>query len=140
MRTRTLLLLAIGCGLAVLVAGMFLLLKLDHQRPATILAVGDTGRAGDAVVQVVGAKEANDSMVVTVRLSGVDDANGTASFTLVVPGTLLSPVHGATDECTALTVQPTTCTLSFATGQAPAGSRMLLFSRAAEKVRWNLVS
>ena len=79
-------------------------------------------------------------MVVTVRLSGVDDPSGTKPFTLVVPGKLLSPVHGATDECTALTVQPTTCSLTFATGQAQPGSRMLLFARAAEKVRWNLVA
>jgi hypothetical protein len=139
MRTRTLLLLAIGCGLAVLVAGMFLLLKLDHQKPATILGVGETGRAGDAVVQVVSVAGGVDSMVVTVTLSGVDDPHGTKGFTLVVPGLLLAPVYGASDECVALTERPTTCTLTFATGQAKPGSRMLLFSRAAEKVRWNLV-
>jgi hypothetical protein len=140
MRTRTLLLLAIGCGLAVLVAGMFLLLKLDHQQPATILGVGDTGRAGDAVVKVMKAAETTGSMVVTVQVSGVGDPNGTKPFTLVVPGLLLSPVHGAADECTALFVQPVTCTLTFDTAQAKPGSRMLLFSRAAEKVRWNLVA
>ena len=79
-------------------------------------------------------------MVVTVQVSGVVDPNGTKPFTLVVPGLLLSPVHGASDECMALSVQPVTCTLTFDTAQAKPGSRMLLFSRAAEKVRWNLVA
>jgi hypothetical protein len=37
-------------------------------------------------------------------------------------------------------VQPVTCTLTFDTAQAKPGSRMLLFARAAEKVRWNLVA
>ena len=45
MRTRTLLLLAVTCGLAILVAGTVQLLRLAGQETETILAVGDAGTA-----------------------------------------------------------------------------------------------
>ena len=53
MKTRTLLLLSVGCGLAILVAGMVLVLQLAGQpAPAAPLAIGATGQAGDLVVTV----------------------------------------------------------------------------------------
>jgi hypothetical protein len=138
MRTRTLLLLAIGCGIAILVAGMFLLLKLDRQTAVTLLAEGDTGRAGDAVVRLQDASIVGTSMVANVTLSGVDDPAGIDGFALVVKGSVLRPSGQAADACAQFTVAPTNCTLTFP-GVVPEGDHVLLFSRAAEKVRWKLV-
>ena len=50
MKTRTLLLLAVTCGIAILVAGMFVLLRLDHQTTAAPLGIGQQGVAGDALL------------------------------------------------------------------------------------------
>ena len=74
MRTRTLLLLAVSCGLAILLAGGIQLWRLANQEPPTpSLEVGGTGMAGDAIVTVTKATDAGDAFVVTVTLAGVDD-------------------------------------------------------------------
>ena len=139
MRTRTLLLLAVTCGLAILVAGTVQLLRLAGQETAKILAVGDTGTAGDAKVLVQRFDEADGVATVTVTLSGVDDPKGLEGFTLVVPEATVQPNQRGGKACTGFTVAPVTCTLTFGTADVKAGDRLLVFHRAAETARWKLV-
>jgi hypothetical protein len=139
MRTRTLLLLAVTCGLAILVAGTVQLLRLAGQETATLLAVGDAGRAGDATVLVEQFEEVDGVATVTVTLSGVDDPNGLEGFTLVGPEATMSPNQRGDDACTGFTVAPVTCTLTFGTAEVQGGDRLLVFQRAAEIARWKLV-
>jgi hypothetical protein len=138
MRTRTLLLLAVTCGLAILLAGGFQLLRLSNQTAASALAVGATGSAGDATVKVVDFHEADGVAVVTVTLSGVDDASGLAGFRLQTVDELLVPNQHDARACTGFTVAPTTCTLAFGTSGAKGVSRQLVFRRAEQQVRWRL--
>ncbi|MEQ1702281.1 MAG: hypothetical protein ABMA25_19390 [Ilumatobacteraceae bacterium] len=141
MRTRTLLLLAVTCGLAILLAGGIQLLRLSNQKPqAALLVVGGTGKAGDAVVTVVDADTVGGAFVVTLDLSGVDDADGLDGFTLVGVGNVVKPLppEGA-DACTGFTVEHVECTLTFPDDGFANEDRQLLFERAEDRVRWKLV-
>jgi hypothetical protein len=139
MRTRTLLLLAVTCGLAILVAGTIQLLRLVGQEAATILEVGDPGRAGDAVVVVTDFSERDEVAVVTVRLSGVDDPRGLEGFALAGVSKVSVPLPGeGAQACREFTVAEAECTLSFSTEGFEGRSRQLLFRRAEEQVRWKL--
>jgi hypothetical protein len=136
-RTRTLLLLAVGCGLLILLAGAVLLVQLSGQdEVAGPLALGQTGRAGDAVVTVEDAVDDGSALTVTVRLGGVDDPAGLDGFRLIVAGTAVAPAADGT--CTTLTVAEQRCTLVFATGSFDARSAVLVFRRAEQQVRWAL--
>lgn len=138
MKTRTLLLLAVGCGLAILAAGVVFLLQLAGESDPELLGVGDTAKVGDLVVGVVAYDESATAAVVTVRLAGVDDADGVDSFHLVVPEHRLSPSGSAADACEELTVAEQTCTLTFALDDVAGGSRVLLAERGDDTARWEL--
>ena len=141
MRTRTLLLLAVTCGLAILLAGGIQLLRLANQEPPALpLAIGGTGSAGDAVVTVVAATTVDNTFVVTLDLSGVDDTDGLDGFTLVGVDTVVKPLPAvAPDACTGFTVAHVQCTLTFPDIGFPTADRQLLFERAEDRVRWKLV-
>ena len=140
MRTRTLLLLAVGCGLVILLAGGIQLLRIANQdEPAAALVIGDTGRAGDAIVVLRGFSEPDDLILVEVTLWGVDDPDGLAGFGLVAPG-VRAEVLLVESSCGGFTVAESTCTLAFSTEGMKGDSRQLVFSRAEETVRWVLKS
>ncbi len=141
MKTRTLLLLAVGCGLAILLAGGVQLLRLSNQHADPPLALGDTATAGDARVMVQSFEESDGMAVVTVTLSGVDDPRGVDGLTLVTPSAPLAVADGSSggDACTGFTVAAVTCTLTFDTSNVTGKSRQLLFQRAEQKARWKLV-
>jgi hypothetical protein len=136
MRTRTLLLLAIACGLVILLAGGIQLLRVGGQeQTATLLAAGQPGRAGDVTVELVSSSIANTNLVAVVRVGGIDDPQGLAGFTLVGPGKVL-PV--ASSDCDGITVDQADCSLTFATTGMQGTSRQLIFHRADQQLRWVL--
>jgi VCBS repeat-containing protein len=140
MRTRTLLLLAVTCGLLILVAGGIFFLRLANQQDSVKppLSVGDSGAAGDVTVTVESIDEADGQLTVTVVIGGIDDDDALDGFTLVgVP----NPVEAIAEDstCTAIAVAPTTCTVVFPTDAFTTEDRQLLFIRADERVRWILV-
>ena len=136
MRTRTLLLLSVACGLAILLAGGAQLLRITGGKPSTALGIGDEGRAGDAVVVVNGYEEGVATAIVTVELSGVDDADGLDGFSLRAPNTRVMPLESST--CTRFTVRPVTCTLVFPSTSLIATDRQLVFERGEGRALWNL--
>lgn len=136
MRTRTLLLLSVACGLAILLAGGAQLLRITGSEPSTALGIGDEGRAGDAVVVVTAYEEGATTAVVTVELSGVDDADGLDGFSLRAPNTLVLPLASST--CARFTVRPVTCTLVFPSTSLAATDRQLVFERGEGRALWNL--
>lgn len=136
MRTRTLLILAVTCGLAILIAGGLQLLRIANQdTPEPPLSIGDTAQLGDAVVTVESYEATGEAIVVTLTLSGVDDADGLDGFTLIAPGKAVSAEPSA---CLGFTVAPVTCVLTFPAVGLEGSDRQLLFQRAAEHVRWRL--
>ena len=136
MRTRTLLLLAIACGLVILLAGGIQLLRVGgQQQSAKLLATGETGKAGDVTVELVSSTIGDSSLVAVVRVGGIDDPEGLAGFTLVGPGKVL-PV--ASSDCSGITVDQVDCALTFATTGMQGTSRQLIFHRADQQLRWVL--
>ena len=138
MKTRTLLLLAVVCGMAILIAGSIALLRTAGQKNSrTLVAIGATGRAGDATVAVDRVDVQQDVVTVTVTLGGVDDADGLDGFTMVAAQST-RPVDGGT--CTGFTTTATQCTLTFDNADLDGSTRVLLFDRADDHLRWTLVA
>lgn len=138
MRTRTLLLLAIGCGLMILLAGGIQLLRLANQDSTPPLGVGDTGKAGDVTITVDEVQEADSRLIVSLVIGGIDDDDALEGFTLVgVP----APVSALADAgtCSAISLEPVSCTVVFPTDAFTTADRQLLFIRAEQQVRWILV-
>jgi hypothetical protein len=137
-RTRTLLLLAVACGLVILVAGVIQLLRIAEQDdvpPAR--AIGEAVEIGDLTVIVDGFTERAGRGVVALELGGVDDPEGTDDFRLVVPGASLPPLE---DGCAGTTVDRRVCSLTFDLSGTDGSGRVLLYRRGDERARWELVA
>jgi hypothetical protein len=140
-RTRTLLLLAVACGLVILVAGVVQLLRIAGQdEPAPAAQIGEPVRVGDLTVTVDSYSERDDRGVVELSLGGVEDPAGTADFRLVVPGASLSANGSGSDACAGTTVAQRACSLTFDLGGTEGSSRVLLYRRGDERARWILAS
>ena len=103
MKTRTLLLLSVGVGLMILLAGGVLLLQLANESAAVEPAeVGDVVRVGDVEVTVLGAAETATLFSVEVEVGGVDD--DLSGFSLATGDRRLQPVTADADgRCTEIT-------------------------------------
>ena len=136
MRTRTLLLLAIGCGLVILAAGVVQLLRIASQDdPPTAATVGTEVQIADMTVEVLEITEDDGTVAVGIAIGGVDDPDGSADFRLVVPGESLSSSGGS---CGATTVDVRRCVLEFDLEGTEGSSRVLLYRRGDERLRWEL--
>ena len=136
MRTRTLLLLAIACGLVILLAGGIQLLRVGGQeQTAKVLATGEPGKAGDVTVELVSSTVKGSALVAVVHIGGVDDPEGLGGFTLVAPGKVVAV---ASSTCAGVVVAGTDCSLTFDTAGMPGSSRQLIFHRADAQLRWVL--
>ena len=139
MRTRTLLLLAVVTGLAILVAGVVQLLRVANQEdPPRALAIGEPALVGDMEVVVEGVSERAGRVLVDIEIGGVDDPDGAAAFRLVVPGGARSADPTAGNRCGPTTARVEPCTLAFDLGDDAGSSRVLLYQRGDERVRWVL--
>ncbi|MET0326195.1 MAG: hypothetical protein ABW219_13290 [Ilumatobacteraceae bacterium] len=139
MKTRTLLLLAIGCGFVILAAGVVQLLRIAGQDdPPTAAVVGQAVVVGDMTITVDGFTEDGASAVVPIEIGGVDDDDGADAFRLVVPGAALRADPGGAGACGATTVEVAPCELTFDLGSAEGSTRVLLYRRGDQQVRWDL--
>jgi hypothetical protein len=141
MRTRTLLILATVCGLAILVAGGIQLIRVGGDSGSDDLAIGERAQAGDLTVRVLSASERDGLMRVEVEIGGVDDDGGLDDFRLVVPGEALAPlgaVQAGDGACRSVTVAEQSCALVFGTGDVDGSARVLLVRRGEDQHRWVL--
>jgi hypothetical protein len=140
MKTRTLLLLALACGVMIMVAGAVFLFQLagqDEVAPAT--AVGESVEVGDMTVTVVGEVEVDGVLTVEVSIGGVDDDDGVESFRLIASGRALTPLPATEDtDCDATTVAARSCTVRFDVSDADGSSRVLFYDRGDDGARWVL--
>jgi hypothetical protein len=139
-KTRTLLLLALACGVAIMAAGAAFLIQLSRQDDAEPpVAIGDTAAVGDMQVVVESAVEGDGVLDVTVTIGGVDDPDGSAGFHLIASGQALRPddptVQG---RCAATTVATRRCIVRFDVSAADGESRVLFYERGDERARWLL--
>ena len=140
MKTRTLLLLALACGVAIMLAGAVFLVQLSGQDDVEPpVELGDVATAGDMTVAVVGADESGGFLDVTVRIGGVADADGAGGFRLIASGRAVEPVPGAVDGgCGPTTTAQQSCVVRFDVSGADGVSRVLFYERGEDGVRWVL--
>ena len=138
MRTRTLLLLAVACGLVILAAGVVQLLRIAGQGEQVLHVLGEEVEVGDLTVVVESYEEADGIATLAVTLGGVDDADGADEFRLVAPGGQLRPVGAGDDPCKATSLAPRTCELTFDVFEVEGAGRVLLYRRGDEIARWQL--
>jgi hypothetical protein len=143
MKTRTLLLLAVGTALAILLAGGVLLLQLSSESNAVpTVALGDETQIGDVTITVFGPAAADvvgDLYGVDVELAGVDDPDGLDSIRLFTGERNLAPLRAAADgRCTEITEAAVRCRLEFDTSGSETTSRLVVMRRGDEQANWRL--
>jgi len=143
MKTRTLLLLAVGTALAILLAGGVLLFQLSSESNAVpTVALGDEAQIGDVSITVFGAAPTDagaDLYGVDVEIAGVDDPDGLDSILLVTGDQSLAPLRAAADgRCTEITEAPVRCRLDFDTSGSETSSRVVVMRRGDDQANWRL--
>ena len=147
MRTRTLILLAMVCALAILVAGGIQLVRISNASDdtVTVAPVGQSQRVGDVTVTVTGSATSATSVVVRARLdattatTGVADAG--AGWTLLVGGHLEGPIAlpaGAGEACTGRVLaagEAVDCSVAF---PARGGTRTVAYAHGGVQRQWRL--
>lgn len=138
MKTRTLLLLSVGVGLVILLAGGVLLLQLSTETAAVEPAeVGDAVQVGDVDVTVFGAQDDGTIFSVDVEVGGVDD--DISSFSLATGDRRLGPLSAAADgRCVEITVAEQRCQVDFDVSGTDASNRVLVLRRGDEQRNWVL--
>ena len=137
MKTRTLLLLSVGVGLMILLAGGVLLLQLANESAAVEPAeIGEAVEVGDVDVVVFGARE-GATFAIDVELGGVDD--DLSGFSLATGDRRLQPLTTDADgRCTAITVAEQRCRIEFDVSAADGSNRVLVLRRGDEQRNWVL--
>jgi hypothetical protein len=138
MKTRTLLLLSVACGLAIMLAGAALLLQLasqdDTEQP---LAIGDAAEVGDMTVTVLDTLAGPDGeLSVSIRIGGADDPTPETDFRLIAAG---RPLQVADTTCPPIGSDAVECDLVFDVSAVDGTSRVLFYDRGDEQARWQLV-
>jgi hypothetical protein len=142
-KTRTLLLLALACGTAILLAGGVLLVQLAGRADVQdAVPIGATRTVGDMRVAVEASTEAAGRLDVVVRIGGVEDADGADGFALIAAARpadrIAADGAGGVAPCGATALGQRRCRLSFDVAGADGDSRVLLYRRGDEQVRWRL--
>jgi hypothetical protein len=139
MKTRTLLLLALACGVAIMAAGAVFLVQLSRQDAAEApVPIGVSTAVADMRIVVDEAVERDGLLDVTVTIGGVDDPDGTSDFRLIAAGHAARPETGGEGLCAATTVSEQRCVIRFDVSAADGDSRVLFYERGDERARWVL--
>lgn len=140
MKTRTLLLLSVGVGLAILLAGGVFFVQLANQSTAVEPAdIGDAVTVGDVEVTVLATSQTDPIFGVDVAIGGVDDADGIDSFELVTGDLELSPITAPADgRCVDISEIEQRCRIEFDVSGADASNRVLILVRGEERRTWVL--
>ena len=134
MRTRTLLLWSVVCGLAILLAGGVLLVQIVNRTEVIEpTPVGTPVEVGDMSIVVDGSTETAGRRTVEVLIGGVDDPNGADGFRMIASARPAPMI----ETCGATTVEPRACTLVFEVTD-DGGSRQLFYDRGDQTARWVL--
>jgi hypothetical protein len=92
MKTRTLLLLSVGCGLLILLAGGLKLFQVASDRTEVpVLQLGTTALIGDMSVSVISIADGPDGTRVVVRMAGVAGESIVEDWRLLGDGRVFEP-------------------------------------------------
>jgi hypothetical protein len=136
MKTRTLLLLALGCGVAIMLAGAVFLFQLSNQDDVSPpVPVGDQTLVGDMSVTVVDFEETAGTLRVSITIGGTDDLDPADEFRLIASG---RPVTLDSSTCPPVDGTGSSCVIRFDVADADGTSRVLFYERGDEQARWVL--
>jgi hypothetical protein len=141
--TRKLIVTALICGLAILVAGGIQLVRISHNKPAVpVLDQGEQTVVGGVRATVTNSARDGRGFHVGVELSAPSASTvAITDFTLLVGGKLEQPTNTSTSSAPgcaapiAVGTAPIRCTLDFRDRD---GSATLAFSRAGDQRIWAL--
>ncbi len=136
MSTRKLILTALVCGLAIMLAGGFKLFQVATEDvEAVVYDIGTEQTLGDMLVTVVSVNQKPDGTFVTVSMRGVEGADGFEGWKLLADGELSDPVVGAsTDPCTTKVAQYVKCVIPFVASDG--SSVTVAYQRADTQSQW----
>lgn len=129
-------LLALGCGVAIMLAGAVFLVQLSTQddiEPPT--AVGEQIRVGDMDVTVLGSSESDGVLRVSISIGGTDDGDPADEFRLIASA---RQVALAGSDCPPVDGTGASCELAFDVSGADGVSRVLFYERGEQSARWVL--
>lgn len=136
MKTRTLMLLALGCGVAIMLAGAVFLFQLANQAELEPpVPIGESSRIGDMSVTVTEFDEVAGTLRVSVTMAGTDDPDPADEFRLIASA---RPVGLASSTCPAVDATGVSCEIEFDVSDADGTSRVLFYERGEEQARWVL--
>ena len=119
MSTRKLILTALMCGLAIMLAGGVKLFQTaNNDKKVEILAVGQEAVLGDMTVSVKAIIQGDQETIVTVQMMGVDGADAREGWRLLTGSTVLQPAKQTSQSgvsCGTVSVDiPVQCDVVFA--------------------------
>ena len=132
-------LLSLASGLAIMLAGAVFLFQLSSQDdPPEPVMIGQVVDVGDMTVAVTEVAEGGGVLDVTIRIGGVDDADGAAGFRLIASGRPIAFDATGDGLCAGTAVVEQTCVVRFDVSTADGTSRVLFYDRGDDNVRWVL--
>ena len=139
MSTRKLILTALICGLAIMLAGgakLFLIATDDTEVQLNALKVQKT--LGDMTVSVLSVTQKEDATVVEVSMTGVDGADAVEGWRLLAGGEVMSPNVDLTaaqqNPCTSTQrTEVVTCEVAF---ESSTGTATVAYLRSGQQSQW----
>ena len=138
MKTRTLLLLSLGCAIVILAAGIGLFVRLSANDATTVPSeFGDRVEVGDLQVVVSNASREGLKQRISVTVSGIDDREVTDSFAVISSGVSL---NAEPNVCVAVIDADTSCEIEFVLSTETSEPAVLIVTRGEERGRWVLAA
>ncbi len=138
MSTRKLILTALLCGLAIMVAGGIKLFQVaSDTKEVEVLSLGTVAQLADMTVSVTGINQTPEATLATVTMVGVDGADATEGWRLLAGGSVRSPliVNDAADKCTVTNADAVvTCVVAF---EPSDGSVTVAYVRGGAQSQWS---
>ena len=139
MSTRRLILAALMCGLAIVLAGGFKLLQVAGDgSEVEVLPMGRVAELGDMRASVDVIEEVSGATLVTVTMTGVEGADALEGWRMLTGGEVFAPEADADtaggDWCTVTrATEPVTCTVVF---PESLGTVTVAYLRAGAQAQW----
>ena len=136
MKTKTLLLLSLGCAVAILGAGIGLVFKIGSSGDAsTPIAYEVDVEVGDLNVSLLSSERLGDRQSISIEVLGVNDDLIMDSFVVISSGEQVSPEP---NMCASSVEVKQVCEVEFVLPAETAEPAVLLVTRGEERARWVL--
>jgi len=134
MSTRKLILTALICGLAIMVAGGTKLFQMaTEEATAVVYSLGTSKTLSDMTVSVKDVQQDADATLVTVTMVGVEGGSAAEGWRLLAGGKVIAPLLSKTDCQNTTTDAVITCVVGF---PESTGSVTVAYLRAGQQSQW----